>query len=95
MNIKEIKRCFNLCIENIRYISVIGFLVVSCQTNDDHGHAHDEHGNHMSDDSEVPSVDYTIWTDNTELFVEFPALVVGQPSRFAAHFTKLDKHVFV
>lgn len=73
-------------------IVFIGFLVVSCQTSDDHGHAHDEHGNHMSDDSEVPAVDYTIWTDNTELFVEFPALVVGQPSRFAAHFTKMDKH---
>jgi RND family efflux transporter MFP subunit len=41
---------------------------------------------------EVPRTDYTIWTDKTELFVEFPALIVGTPSRFAAHFTVLDKH---
>ena len=34
----------------------------------------------------------TLWTDKTELFVEFPALVVGNSSRFAAHFTVLDKH---
>lgn len=29
---------------------------------------------------------------NTELFVEFPVLVVGQTSRFAAHFTEMDQH---
>ncbi len=34
----------------------------------------------------------TLWTDKTELFVEFPALIVGNTSRFAAHFTVLDKH---
>jgi RND family efflux transporter MFP subunit len=34
----------------------------------------------------------TLWTDKTELFVEFPALVVDNTSRFAAHFTVLDKH---
>lgn len=36
--------------------------------------------------------DYTIWTDQAELFVEFPTLVVGEISRFAAHFTVLDGH---
>jgi len=41
---------------------------------------------------DVPAVDYTRWTDKTELFVEFPALVVNKTSRFAAHFTVLDKH---
>ncbi|MCJ7540348.1 MAG: hypothetical protein MUO88_11870, partial [Desulfobacterales bacterium] len=34
----------------------------------------------------------TLWTDKTELFVEFPALIVDNTSRFAAHFTVLDKH---
>jgi RND family efflux transporter MFP subunit len=30
------------------------------------------------------------WTGNTELFMEYPALVAGQSGRFAVHFTRLD-----
>ncbi|WP_422006793.1 efflux RND transporter periplasmic adaptor subunit [Roseivirga pacifica] len=41
---------------------------------------------------ETPAVSNTIWTSKTELFVEYPVLVVGKTSRFAAHFTLLDKH---
>lgn len=33
---------------------------------------------------------YTNWTTNTELFAEYPPLVVGRTSRFAVHFTRLD-----
>lgn len=33
---------------------------------------------------------YTHYTDATELFVEFPALVVGEASTFAAHVTRLS-----
>jgi RND family efflux transporter MFP subunit len=40
----------------------------------------------------IPAKSITLWTDKTELFVEFPALVVGENSRFAAHFTVLEKH---
>jgi cobalt-zinc-cadmium efflux system membrane fusion protein len=58
----------------------------------DHGHAHDAQGGHISESDEIPTIDFTIWTNKTELFVEFPALVVGYTSRFAAHFTTLDKH---
>lgn len=32
----------------------------------------------------------TNWTSKTELFVEYPPLVVGQTSRFAIHLTRLD-----
>jgi membrane fusion protein, heavy metal efflux system len=32
----------------------------------------------------------TRWTDKTELFAEYPALVVGGTSRFAIHLTRLD-----
>lgn len=31
----------------------------------------------------------TQWTDSTELFMEHPALIVGMPDKFAAHFTDL------
>lgn len=49
--------------------------------------------NHSAEAEEaVPSFDTTIWTGNLELFVEFKALVVGQPSTFAAHFTTLNDH---
>lgn len=46
----------------------------------DEGHAHEEDNNALA---------YTHFTDQTELFVEFPALVVGQSSRFLAHVTRL------
>lgn len=32
----------------------------------------------------------TNWTSKTELFVEYPPLIVGQTSRFAIHLTRLD-----
>ncbi len=77
----------------MRYIIVwLSLILISCQSTEDHGHAHDASGGHINEGNEMPTVDYTVWTDKTELFVEFPALVVGQTSRFAAHFTVLEKH---
>ncbi len=32
----------------------------------------------------------TLWTEKTELFMEYPALVVGEEARFAAHLTRLS-----
>ncbi len=56
------------------------------------GHAHDEHGNHITPaEPTLEALAYTIYTDKTELFVEFKPLVVGQESRFAAHFTALGE----
>lgn len=46
----------------------------------DHGHAHGAGG---------PTLVYTHYTPTTELFVEFPPLVVGRPSTFAVHVTRL------
>lgn len=77
----------------MRYIIVLlSLMVFSCQSMEDHGHSHDEEGGHSNTSDGKPSVDFTVWTDQTELFVEFPALVVGETSRFAAHFTVLDGH---
>ena len=67
-------------------ILLMGLGLLSCQKGHDHeGHVHGA-------EEKVLAVDYTVWTDKTELFVEFPVLVVGQPSQFAAHFTVLKKH---
>lgn len=40
--------------------------------------------------AERPAVSETTFTENTELFVEFPTLVRGEESPFAAHVTRLD-----
>jgi membrane fusion protein, heavy metal efflux system len=38
---------------------------------------------------DLAPLDFTLYTDKTELFVEFKPLVAGQQSKFAAHFTEL------
>lgn len=76
----------------MRYVIIvcISLFLFSCGNNEEEDHAHDAEGNHLS--TEVPAISKTVWTDQTELFVEFPALVEGKTSKFAAHFTVLDKH---
>ncbi|MEQ8878436.1 MAG: efflux RND transporter periplasmic adaptor subunit [Cyclobacteriaceae bacterium] len=77
----------------MRYIIVLLSVVVfSCQPSEEEGHAHAPDGSHLTEGNDSPSVVTTIWTDKMELFVEYPALIVGSTSRFAAHFTVLDKH---
>lgn len=57
---------------------------------DEHGHAHgeDDHGHGFEGASEV----LTTWGETTQLFVEFPALVVASESPFAAHLTRISDH---
>jgi len=54
----------------------------------DDGHGHDSHDDHHGEGDTAIAV--THFTETTELFVEFPAFVVGQESPFAAHLTYLD-----
>jgi hypothetical protein len=77
----------------VRHCCVAAALLalVSCK----HKHAHEE-GGHTHDqgaqagpDAEKLSRSATVWTDTTELFVEYPALIVGRESAFAAHLTDL------
>ena len=65
-------------------------MATSCNNQAEDAHAHNEDGSHVGE--EIPRLSHTIWTDKTELFVEFPALIVSNGSKFAAHFTVLDKH---
>ena len=73
-------------------VMILAGLFLSCHSQGGSGHAHDAAGNHIQETTEIPRLDHTIWTGKTELFVEFPALITGKQSRFAAHFTVLDKH---
>jgi membrane fusion protein, heavy metal efflux system len=50
-----------------------------------HGHPHGE-------EAGPASLSYTVYTDQTELFVEFKPLIVGQTSSFAAHLTRLGEN---
>ena len=73
----------------MKYIIILMALAfTACQSSEEH--EHDEEGNHVA--TETPSVVHTVWTNKSELFVEFPALIVGQASRFVAHFTYIEKH---
>lgn len=56
------------------------------------GHDHGDHAAAADADHEhtVGALSFTRWTERTELFVEFPQLVVGQPSPFAAHLTRMS-----
>ncbi len=76
---------------NIYNLTFIILVLAACNQTTETGHAHEENAHGHAHGSEL-SVDTTIWTENVELFVEYPALVVGHSSRFAAHFTKLDGH---
>jgi cobalt-zinc-cadmium efflux system membrane fusion protein len=40
-------------------------------------------------EDELPTLDVTHWTEKTELFMEYPPLVAGQPALFAIHLTRL------
>jgi RND family efflux transporter MFP subunit len=51
-----------------------------------HEHSHEEKSN------EPEALAFTIYTDKTELFLEFKPLVIGKESRFAAHFTHLGEY---
>ncbi len=70
---------------------LLSLCVVACNRSTGHSHAQEEdtHGHAHGSDM---TVDTTIWTKELELFVEYPAFVVGHSSQFAAHFTHLDGH---
>lgn len=75
------------------YRMTLVLLMTACQSAEEQeAHSHEDGEEHAHEEGAVPALNFTIWTGQTELFVEFPALVVGQPSRFAAHFTVLDRH---
>lgn len=62
------------------------------QTQEDHGHSHDGEDVHSHDEEfqlEGAGV-ITQWTDKTELFMEYPELIVGQEATFAVHLTRLS-----
>lgn len=71
-------------------IAVFAMLFVGCTDKEADEHAH-EHGADVPIAIGIEPLAYTIYSDKTELFVEFKPLVVGSKSNFAAHFTILGE----
>ena len=83
------------------FVSLLFLGLAACDGTDDHGHEHGPGGHYHGADEHPHGDDdhghghgggivVTDFTGATELFVEFPPLVVGRESPFAAHFTRLD-----
>jgi len=77
-------------------LAVFAVSVMACSSNhNSHGHSHDvigghaPHHDHSQDDV---MLSYTLYAADLELFVEFPPLVAGQISPFAAHITQLSNY---
>lgn len=65
------------------WVFVCLFVLSGCKQNamDEHGHEHEAGG--------LEPLAYTLYSDKTELFVEFKPLTVGETSKFATHLTTL------
>ena len=64
-------------------ISLFTILFVACNNTKVDEHEHEAGG--------LEPLAYTLYTENLELFVEFKPLIVGNTSKFAAHFTILGE----
>jgi membrane fusion protein, heavy metal efflux system len=64
--------------------------ISACDSKQADEHAHNPDGSHPGEEG-LQSISHTLYTEKSELFVEFKPLVVGQTSKFAAHLTKLGE----
>lgn len=71
--------------------SLLVLSLVACTGSRENEHAHNSDGSHPGEEGLQP-VSYTLYSDTSELFVEFKPLVVGTTSRFAAHLTLLGEN---
>lgn len=71
---------------------LIGIFTLSLCVQAGGGHPHTANGGHQEggDHADELALTYTDYTEMTELFVEFPPLVVDRASVFAAHVTRLS-----
>lgn len=75
----------------VRGAMVAGILMLMTMACDPQQHAHDADGGHPGDAAaERPTIAVTSWTDRSELFMEYPALVAGETGRYAIHVTDLS-----
>lgn len=71
-------------------VPLLVLILMACNNQASDQHAHNPDGSHAEEVVLAP-LSYILYSDSTELFVEFKPLVVGSTSKFAAHLTKLGK----
>jgi membrane fusion protein, heavy metal efflux system len=79
----------------LHYASIVllASLIVACNRPPaTHDHAHDTMGAHDDHEHGTGTFSHTLFFNDYELFVEFPALIAGHTSTFAAHFTRLSSY---
>lgn len=64
-------------------IGVLAMLFSGCTSAQPNNHDSEDHHD------EARTLSYTLWTEKTELFVEFKPLIVGETTTFAAHFSEM------
>src|SRR5829696_5459011 len=69
------------------WLLIIIMIIAACKSKPTEDHPHTADGAHVKE--ELQALSYTVYTNKSELFVEFKPLVVSQTSKFAAHLTKL------
>ena len=69
-----------MALKHLCSMVVIALVAVGCSRSDPPAAAPEE----------PETLNVTRWTDKTEVFAEYPPLVVGRTSRFAIHLTRLD-----
>jgi len=73
------------------FVLLLSFLLALASACGDSGHSHEADGSHPPDahGPEENTVVVTRWTDRSELFLEYPAMVAGESGRAAVHLTDL------
>ena len=60
-----------------RLVPLLCLFALGCTRDAPPPEAHGDHGHGHADEDPRPGLVFTLWDAQTELFVEFPALVVG------------------
>ena len=68
---------------------IVALTLATTACHEDAGHTHGE-GSHSHDPAETPVVSVTHWTERSELFMEYPAFLVGEPGKLLVHLTDLS-----
>jgi RND family efflux transporter MFP subunit len=77
--------------KHILAVFFAAFAIVACNNKASEDHPHAPDGSHPGEEG-LQSVSFTLYSEKSELFVEFKPLVVGSTSKFAAHLTKLGEN---
>src|SRR5687767_6283932 len=71
-------------------VFLLALAIVACNNQASEEHAHAPDGSHPGEEA-LQSISHTVYSDKSELFVEYKPLIVGRTSKFAVHLTRLGE----